>query len=42
MKEDEESHKKSAIEMGGIELPNVIKKFMAIASKIMTSTTYRI
>ena len=42
MKEEEEAHKKSAVEMGGVELPKIIKKMMSIASKIMTSTTYKI
>ena len=42
MKEDEENHKESAIKMGGVELPNLIKKIMGAASKIMTTTTYRV
>ena len=42
MKEDEENHKESAIKMGGVELPNLIKKIMGAASKIMTATTYRV
>jgi ubiquinone biosynthesis monooxygenase Coq7 len=42
MKEEEEAHKRSAVEMGGVELPNAIKKIMGIASKIMTITTYKV
>jgi ubiquinone biosynthesis monooxygenase Coq7 len=42
MKEEEEGHKKSAVEMGGVELPKIIKKMMSVASKIMTSITYKI
>ena len=42
MKEEEEAHKISAVEMGGVELPNTIKKIMGLASKIMTTTTYKV
>ena len=42
MKEEEEAHKISAVEMGGVELPNTIKKIMSLASKIMTTTTYEV
>ena len=42
MKEEEEDHKKSALEMGGVELPNAIKRIMGLASKIMTETTYKV
>ena len=42
MKEEEEAHKRSAVEMGGVDLPNVIKKIMGAASKIMTTTTYKV
>ena len=41
MKEEEEAHKISAVQMGGVELPNTIKKVMGVASKIMTVTTYK-
>ena len=42
MKEEEEAHKISALEMGGVELPNAIKKVMGITSKIMTTATYKL
>ena len=42
MKEEEEAHKQSALEMGAAQLPNSIKKIMGITSKIMTSITYKI
>jgi ubiquinone biosynthesis monooxygenase Coq7 len=42
MKEEEEAHKRSAVEMGGVELPNAIKMVMGLASKIMTKTTYKV
>ena len=42
MVEDEARHGDHAIEMGGQEFPEVIKKGMSLLSKIMTETTYRI
>jgi ubiquinone biosynthesis monooxygenase Coq7 len=42
MKEEEEAHKISAVEMGGVELPNTIKKIMGLASKIMTTATFKV
>ena len=42
MKEEEEAHKRSAVEMGGVELPNALKMVMGLASKIMTTTTYKV
>ena len=40
MRLDEESHKDSAIERGGAELPRGTKILMALLSKVMTKTTY--
>ena len=37
---DEESHKDSAINRGGAELPRGTKILMALLSKVMTKTTY--
>ena len=42
MVEDEARHGDHAIEMGGHEFPEFIKKGMSLLSKIMTETTYRI
>jgi ubiquinone biosynthesis monooxygenase Coq7 len=42
MQEEEEAHKISAVEMGGVDLPNAIKKIMGVASKIMTKITYKV
>ena len=42
MVEDEARHGDHAIEMGGQEFPEFIKKGMSLLSKIMTETTYRI
>ncbi len=42
MKEDEGHHATSAINAGGAELPAPVKKFMALTSKIMTKTVYRL
>ena len=42
MAEDEARHGDHAIEMGGQEFPEFIKKGMSLLSKIMTETTYRI
>ena len=40
MREDELHHATTALDAGGAELPPVIKKLMAITSKIMTTTAY--
>jgi len=42
MKEDESQHATSALDAGGAELPDPIKKLMALTSKVMTKTAYRI
>ena len=42
MVEDEARHGDHAIEMGGQEFPEFIKKGMSLLSKVMTETTYRI
>ncbi len=42
MKEDEEGHAILASQLGAVELPDVIKKVMQFASKIMVKTTYHI
>ena len=42
MAADEARHGDHAIEMGGQEFPEFIKKGMSLLSKIMTETTYRI
>jgi len=40
MKQDELHHATTAIEAGGVELPEPIKTIMQLTSKLMTSTTY--
>jgi len=42
MKEDEQHHATVALEHGGRDLPWVIRKLMALTSKVMTKTAYRI
>lgn len=42
MKEDEGEHATVALNAGGAELPTPVKKFMALTSKIMTKTVYRL
>lgn len=42
MREDEARHEKMAYDYGAANLPPVIKKIMAISSKIMTTATYYI
>lgn len=42
MREDELKHATTALEAGGAELPQPIKKTMTLMSKIMTSTVYYI
>lgn len=40
MEKDEAHHRDEAVEAGANELPGLIKKFMALTSKIMVKTTY--
>lgn len=42
MKVDEGEHRTSALEAGGTELPEPVKKLMALVSRVMTTTAYRI
>lgn len=42
MKTDEGEHATVALNAGGAELPTPVKKFMALTSKIMTKTVYRL
>ena len=42
MKTDEAKHQATAIKAGGTALPKPVKKMMALMSKIMTTTAYRI
>ena len=42
MKEDEGLHATAALDAGAAELPVPVKKFMALTSKIMTKTVYRL
>lgn len=42
MKADEGEHRTSALEAGGTELPEPVKKLMTLASRVMTATAYRI
>jgi ubiquinone biosynthesis monooxygenase Coq7 len=42
MKEDEERHGDNASRAGGAELPEPVRRLMALASKVMTMTAYRI
>ncbi len=42
MREDESHHATAAVDAGGAELPTPIKKLMALTSKVMTKTSYRI
>jgi len=42
MRQDEERHGKNAIAAGGTELPYIIKKFMTLQSKVMTTLAYYI
>jgi ubiquinone biosynthesis monooxygenase Coq7 len=42
MKVDEGGHRTSALEAGGSELPGFVKRMMALASRVMTTTAYRI
>ena len=42
MKEDEDHHATAALDAGAAELPVPVKKFMALTSKIMTKSAYRL
>jgi ubiquinone biosynthesis monooxygenase Coq7 len=42
MKTDEAEHAATAIDLGGAELPNLVKAAMQGMSKVMTSTTYHV
>lgn len=42
MKEDEARHKTSALNSGGLALPDPAKKLMTLMSRIMTVTAYRL
>jgi ubiquinone biosynthesis monooxygenase Coq7 len=42
MKTDEAEHAATAIDLGGAELPNLVKAAMQGMSKVMTSTTYHL
>ena len=42
MREDEQRHASSAIEAGGLRFPAPVKLGMALLSKVMTKSTYRI
>ncbi len=42
MKEDEERHGDTASRAGGAELPEPVRRLMTLASKVMTTTAYRI
>ena len=42
MKKDEETHSLEAKKAGAIELPEEIKRVMALFSRIMTNTSYHI
>ena len=42
MREDEGNHKATALRAGGVKLPEVVRKLMALTSRVMTTTAYRI
>lgn len=42
MREDEARHGETALEVGGMEFPEPVRRGMALLSKLMTETTYRI
>jgi ubiquinone biosynthesis monooxygenase Coq7 len=42
MKADEAKHKATALAAGGVELPKPVRKLMTLASRVMTTITYRI
>ena len=42
MKTDEGEHRTTALNAGGVELPDPVKRLMTLASRVMTTTAYRI
>lgn len=42
MYEDETKHANEAVNAGGSELPNIVKKIMSLASRVMTTSSYYI
>ena len=42
MKTDEGQHRDTAITAGGVKLPGSVKTLMTLASRVMTTTAYRI
>jgi ubiquinone biosynthesis monooxygenase Coq7 len=42
MKTDEAKHRDTARDAGGETLPEPVKKLMTLASRVMTTTAYRI
>jgi ubiquinone biosynthesis monooxygenase Coq7 len=42
MQDDEARHRASALDLGGEELPEPVKRAMRLASKVMTSVAYRV
>ncbi|WP_322106111.1 2-polyprenyl-3-methyl-6-methoxy-1,4-benzoquinone monooxygenase [Paraburkholderia sp. J41] len=42
MRADESAHAKSAVDLGGVDLPLPVRSLMRMASKIMTRTAYHI
>ena len=42
MKIDEGEHRTTALNAGGVELPDPVKRLMTLASRVMTTTAYRI
>jgi ubiquinone biosynthesis monooxygenase Coq7 len=42
MKTDEAKHRETAVNSGGAELPETLKKAMTLMSRVMTTTAYRI
>jgi ubiquinone biosynthesis monooxygenase Coq7 len=42
MKTDEGEHRMTALNAGGVELPDPVKRLMTLASRVMTTTAYRI
>ena len=40
MREDELHHATTALEAGGAELPEVVRRLMGVTSKVMTRTAY--
>ena len=42
MKTDEGEHRATALDAGGVELPDPVKRMMTLASRVMTTVSYRI